>query len=334
MLRFFHNPRTRSSAHFVETGMEQQLIPQDQPLAVTEQRDHLLHVHDRTDAVENTTDMQEETATAAAALMTLLQEEAINRRKETGLSLAWSGAFVVSMLWLIRHTGTTEAAITLNLLFCFAFMGIVGWGLCFHLSRRSYRRKHSLTNALSQINSRKDVAPLIRTLQVQNTPVRNRAKAGLIALLPTIRASDALLLGEQERKILLQQLAILPNDSGYRDLKELFSRSAFRREMDFRLAILKSLEQVGGEQELPAVERLARGLPALHNPVKIPLELQTAAKECLPYLQSRANDQRASAQLLRASGFPAASGADLLRPAASGVSTPPEHLLRASELQP
>jgi hypothetical protein len=313
--------------------MEQRFHPQHEVSALTEVGDPLFSAENATDIEEVTTEVEELADTATTSLTALLQQEAVSRRNETLSSFVWSGAYMAFMLWLLRQSGTTEATLKGNLLFCFALMAVIGGVGCFRFSRRTSRRKRSLTEALSHINDKTQAAPLIRTLQVQNTPVRNLAKHHLITLLPTLRASDASLLGEAERKILVRQLAIFPNDPGYRDLQELFSKSAFRREMDLRLAILKALEQVGGEQELTAVERLARGLPTLHSQFKVPDELHEAAKACLPYLQSRATDQRASAQLLRASSLPAASGTDLLRPAAMGAPTHSEQLLRASEPQ-
>ena len=272
--------------------------------------------------------------TALEVLTTLLRQEAQSRRKETWVSMAWSAAFTAPMLWLLHQAGTTEASLKSGLLLCFSLMSATACGLVERICRHASARKASLTAALSRLGNRRDptqVGPLLRTLQVQATPVRNLAKHALIALLPTLHASDSSLLTGADRKILLRQLAIFPNDPGYRDLRELFSRSAYRREIDLRLAILKAMEQVGGEQEVAAVERLARDLPTVHSNFKVPDEIREAAKACLPYLQARAEDQRAGAQLLRASGLPFASGADLLRPAASASSTPPEQLLRAGD---
>jgi len=310
--------------------MEQRHLPLDEPLPLTEVREGLLRPEEPATEMEAEIDTEAEEQ-ATAALTTLLQQEACGRRNETWITLAWSGAFITSMIWLVEKASLSAPLHTEDLWRCFAMMLAFGWVLMSQFRVRLHRRKRSLTNALSQINDKKQIGPLIRTLRVQNTPVRNLAKQSLIELLPTLRASDSSLLEPGERKVLLRQLTILPNDPGYRDVKELFSRSAFRRELDFRLAILKALEQVGAEQELETVERLARSIPSPQNPIKIPQELRAAAQECLPYLQARANDQRASSQLLRASGFPALSGDDLLRPATSSLEAHPEQLLHAAE---
>ena len=271
------------------------------------------------------------TPAEAAPLLMLLQQEAQSRRKEEWASLAWSSAFLLTMVWVATRTFPNAPSLMINLFLLFFLMVTVGAGMSMRLSRRSQRRKRSITTALAQIQTTQQIGPLIQALRVQNTPVRNLAKQALITLLPTMQASDAPLLGEAERSILLRQLSIQPNDPGYRDLKELFSPLAYRREVDLRLAILKALEQVGGAKELATVERLAQGLPTLQSAMKVPLEIREAAQACLPFLQVRAGEQHARKQLLRASVAPAVSDKTLLRPASARPEDHPEQLLRASE---
>ncbi len=268
----------------------------------------------------------------ASALMTLLQQEARSRRKDAQGSFVWSGAFVGIMLWLTNRSVADPSALIANLLLGFALMGAMGAGGCLRLYRRASRRKPLFLKALEQARDVKHVGLLIQALQVQSTPVRNLAKQALITLLPTLRASDAPLLGDSERAILLRLLSIPPNDPGYRDVMELFSQSAYQRELGLRVAILKALEQVGGAGELQVVERLARGLPTLKNSTfRFPKAIREAAKECLPYLRERADAQRASEQLLRASSTHALPEDTLLRPASAQSDAQPEQLLRAAE---
>lgn len=328
--------------------MEQRYDPQDQPVEIIEVRENLLNQPEQSDAEELATPLQAEEA--SEDLAALLKQEGRQRLKEIGAVFAWSGVFVTSMLFLLRYADQGKDALTIRLLICFMMIGGAGVGICSHLMRRSKQRKRSLRAAIDQTTAKQDAGSLIRSLQVENTAVRSLAKQRLTALLPTLRASDASLLSEAERKILLRYLAISPSYSGYYDIRELFSRAAYRRELDFRLSILKSLEQIGGIQELATVERLAQGLPIFHNAiqfptvdrlaqnlptlsstVKFPEEMKEAAKACLPYLQIRAADQRAESQLLRAADLPSASAETLLRPAALGESLPPEQLLRAGE---
>ena len=199
--------------------------------------------------------------------------------------------------------------------------------MCLGCIVRSYRRKRGLIDVLSGRHDIQQVVPLIQALRVENTSARNLTKEALTRLLPRLQASDSPLLGEAERRTLLRQLAISPNDHGYRDLTELFSRSAYRREVDLRVAILSALRQVGGPRELAAVVRLSRGLPTIHSASKVPIEVREAAKESLPFLQYRAGEQRASEQLLRASSIQDLRPDTLLRPAVSQPDAP-DHLLR------
>lgn len=266
-----------------------------------------------------------------AALSALLQQEVKDRRKEERATVAWAGVFLASMLWQANRNTLEIVSLQQNLLFCAALMLLLGGNLCVQMRLRSTRRVRLLKQGISQVENKTQVSTLIRTLRTQNTSVRSLAKQALTAMLPTLQASDAILLGTEERKILLHYLAISPNDPGYRDIRELFSPAAYRRELYLRIAMLKALEQVGGAQELVVVERLARGVPTLQSAIRIPQEIQEAAKECLPFLQQRVGEQRASAELLRASSEPATSENMLLRPVASYSEERPEQLLRASQ---
>lgn len=270
-------------------------------------------------------------STDADELTTLLQQEVRIRRKEELITFAWSGVFLLCILWTVHRSFTDVNTFMTNFRNCFLLLGGLGMGMCAQLVRCSYSRKHSFIEALAKSHDVRQVGPLIQALRVPNTSVRNLAKRALILLLPTLRASDAARLGDSEHAILLRTLAISPNDPGYRDLTELFSRSAYRREVELRVAILEALQQVGSAKELSVVARLSRGLPAMGSVVKVPGEIQEAARECLPFLEVRANDQIASAQLLRASSAQALPDNTLLRPASTRTDALPEQLLRASE---
>jgi hypothetical protein len=126
-----------------------------------------------------------------------------------------------------------------------------------------------------------------------------------------LNASDAHLLDDEQRAILYRVLN-----------KEKYG-------LDLHRGILKALEQVGDEKALPHVEKLAKG-EGLAAKVQ---ELQVAAEECLPFLEKRIEQIRASQTLLRASSASDAvlSGPDiLLRPAMQAGETPSQELLRAS----
>ncbi|HZT41720.1 MAG TPA: HEAT repeat domain-containing protein [Chthonomonadaceae bacterium] len=88
------------------------------------------------------------------------------------------------------------------------------------------------------------------------------------------------------------------------------------------LVVLKALEQIGDERALVPVERLAAK-------TKYPA-VQQAAQECLPYLQTRAQEKERALTLLR----PSDAGPipeTLLRPTSSATDNMQEQLLRPTE---
>jgi hypothetical protein len=260
----------------------------------------------------------------------MLEREAIIRRKEEWAGAAWSMLFLVSMLSIAKLNTSSIAALQRDMAICFALLGVVGAGVYTQLFRSASRRKRVYMKALSNGQDVKQISALIHTSRGTSAPVRNLAKRALIDLLPQLRASDADKLSESERGILLRHLAINPRDLGHREVTEMFSPSAFRREVDLRVSILKAYEQVGGVKELAAVSKLARGIPTLQQSPPLG-EIKRAANACLPYLEQRANDERASRHLLRASGPEAMGNGELLRPVLSVSATGDEELLRAVE---
>lgn len=127
----------------------------------------------------------------------------------------------------------------------------------------------------------------------------------LIRLLPRLKASDSDLLNDAQRSILLSLLG--RNDS-----------------QTLQVAILESFKQIGDARCLPVVERLAGRV--MFSPVP------DAAKECLPYLKQRVEEQTVRATLLRAGSAPSGSTPEtLLRPAqGADVRNEPALLLRAA----
>ena len=263
-------------------------------------------------------------------LTRLLEIEAACLRRDTWVSFASSGAFLVALLWIVRYTNMTENVLKSNMLLWFLVMLGISGGVCASFIKPYYRRKKNFTATLAENYSIEEIAPLIRTIKAQNTSVSALAKKKLTELLPAVKASDSGSIGVEERKILMRQLCIPPNDPGYRDPMELFSKEAYKRELEFRLSILKALEQIGGMQEVEAVERVARGQISALSASKFPDEIRKAAQDCLPYLKARSEEQRDASQLLRASSVNDLSGDALLRPASSPSETGSELLLRAS----
>jgi hypothetical protein len=283
-------------------------------------------------------------------LPALLEREIRLQQRDTGLIGLWAAAFLILTTVIALQAIVDVSQLQLILGVLFTLMMVVGLPIYVNLFRRALRRKRVFMEALTRERDVNQIGALVRTLRVENNSVRNMAKQALIKLLPNLRASDASLLGDQEREILLRQLAIAPTDPGYRHLKELFSSEATHREIALRIAILQAMEQVGGAKELTTVEMLARGqfplLPGLNRSLTQPgstrsiatwrlrsdaHEVQIAAQQCLPFLQARANEQIASSQLLRASSAENTSGEMLLRPLAATSDAEGDQLLRASQ---
>ena len=112
--------------------------------------------------------------------------------------------------------------------------------------------------------------------------------------MPRVQASDAQYLNADEMQALIDALR---KQKGYPGLM---------------LALLKGLEQIGDERALANVEALTRD-------TEIFPKVRQAARDCLPYLQIRAEQAKQAQTLLRASSGYEIAPETLLRPA-SGVS--------------
>jgi len=313
--------------------MEQRPDPPDAYLAPDQRQESPSCRRPYSAVIQARIEARKQASLPMATLMVLLKEEADIHRDKRGATIGLSTLSLLTLLYLLSDLSRSHYFPRLQLPFQLFVIGLLStlwiliWGGYFAA------RYSSLPDALSPFTDKKQIGPLIRALQAQNRLLRNFAKQNLIHLLPTLNASDASLLRQPYHKILLQHLAVLPDDPRCRDLSELRSRRAYRREMDLRLGILKAFEQVGGEQEIAAVTRLAGEPLTQRRSLKVPAELRAAAQACLPHLQNRAEDQRADAQLLRASTPSALPTDDLLRPIASVTADSPEQLLRAETQQ-
>ena len=272
-----------------------------------------------------------EIGAANSYLLPLLQAEARQVKRDTRNIFLTLLLFMGGMAWVVNRALADDGQIVQYRLLGFALMSLLTVAIIAYLSHRSYRRKHALAAELAKPMAVDSIGALVDAIRVENTQVRNLSKRALTGLLPQLKASNGDLLTEAHRDRLILLLTISPNDKGYRDLTELFSGSAYRREIDVRVAILKAYEQVGGPKELPQVERLAKGQIHWQSMCRVPPEVQQAANECLPYLQARTSEQRASEQLLRASSGNAIPADILLRPSDERPDATPEQLLRASE---
>lgn len=160
---------------------------------------------------------------------------------------------------------------------------------------------------LGASHNKEDIGRMLDVLTWPDESLRAAVLPGIQRVMPQLMASDAALLSQENRA----------------QLNRLLSPDVALRSGRLALAVLKGLEQVGDAQAIPAVSILASAKPK--SPAQV--LLRDAACECLPYLQSRAEQQARTATLLRASSAGAES--ELLR---SGVVPPAdeaEQLLRS-----
>ncbi len=139
--------------------------------------------------------------------------------------------------------------------------------------------------------------------------------SALTVLLPQMKTSDASLVNTTQRKQLYQLLqgAIFPGLSS-------------QVLLNFRLAILKALEQIGDAAAIPVVTSIANG-KARTEDQKI---LKAAALECLPLLREKTAAVEATNMLLRASSQEIAAPETLLRASEARADANPKELLRAA----
>ncbi len=271
------------------------------------------------------------TTPADSYLLPLLQAEARQRQRDTRNILLTQLGFTGALLWVARTAMVYDDEKMLYKVLVIALMCLLMAAMFAQLCYRSYRRKRALAAELAKPQALESIGALIEATRVENKQARILSRRALTDLLPQLKASDTGLLTDAQRNRLLHLLTISPNDKGYRDLTELFSRSAYRREVEVRVAILKAYEQIGGPKELAQVARLAKGQMTWQSAAKVPIEIRQAAQECLPALQARAGEQRASEQLLRPSSGSAVPADVLLRASEHRPDVAPEELLRAGE---
>ena len=169
--------------------------------------------------------------------------------------------------------------------------------------------------ALAEFDDLRAAPRLIEMLEYNDNSLKADAATLLEKLLPKLQASDAPMLTPEHHAILNRVLmgkviAFAPNPT-----------------IRLLTAILTALQQVGTESSLPVVIELAEG----KGRAKQFSQVGEAARECLPFLQQRAENQRQTQTLLRASDGNRTPADMLLRPALESPSTiPADELLRAA----
>lgn len=131
----------------------------------------------------------------------------------------------------------------------------------------------------------------------------------IASLLPTLQASDAILLTSEHRQTL--------NDSLRFSGRRVLGRMA---DVDYIVVLLAALQQIGDHTALPHVEHLARSARQQR--------VREAAQECLLFLEQRAMAKGQT--LLHPASSPDTYSSALVRPASASEDAAPRQLLRAS----
>lgn len=185
------------------------------------------------------------------------------------------------------------------------------------------KQMREMARALGESGSIRAAGALLDTFQQEDQKVHQAAKEGLTEILPRFQPADADLLTPAQRAALVRQLNLPLLHIGVK--RGASASAAYRRNVEFRIAILKALAQIGDESALPIVQRLA----CSEAKSDVQRRIQAAAATALPDLLLRVEQQHSHQTLLRASDASANEPESLLR-AASGSSAKarPEQLLK------
>ena len=192
------------------------------------------------------------------------------------------------------------------------------WGLCIASSiiwasfwQQSEKHKQAMI-ALVDDEVVTSVGALSEILKMHDREIAFLVRQALTKILPKLRASEASLLNSYQRTVLRTAL----NRHKYGKSDEY---------TDFQVAVLKSYEQIGGEDDIDTVTQIAA------STMIYDLRVKAAAIECLPYLNQRIVEVKEKDELLRASSFAEIPNRELLRPAQGVGDTPAIDLLRPSK---
>ena len=216
---------------------------------------------------------------------------------------------LTNVLPIFRHGFPNPAAM--------AFLFAPAIGMALMALRANFRKPKWSVEKLTRVGGVKAIGTL---LEILGGPKAARQVAPLVValteLLPQMKASDAGLLTQAQRRMLNSALK-----NGFAGkLNALLT-------LNYRLAILKALEQVGDASAIPVVAHLANGKAQTANQKT----LKAAAQECLPLLQNNLGGVEANKMLLRASSPESAAPETLLRPVEFTPDANPKQLLRAAD---
>ena len=234
-----------------------------------------------------------------------LREESAKRKKKQrfvywGFGIYGGVILTVLFVWLGIGIGTGRwGEFPWQLFQAFSYMGIFG-----SIGAASQFQK-SATEVIARFDDIRYVPELVNALAFSDKHMSDVARAALTNLLPRLSASDSEILDTEQRKLLHRWLTIKNKESA------------------FVQAILKALEQVGDERDLPAVQRMADREATTQREKT----LRGAAQQCLPYVEQRAEQNRVANTLLRAATANESDTQSLLRPVSTAIGADP-HLLR------
>ncbi len=171
-----------------------------------------------------------------------------------------------------------------------------------------------LARKLSKVDDVRCIGRLAEALDWPDTGVRNVTIDALTRLLKRVKASDSVLTTPRQRAN-VHRMLVMQNAKHHAEFLE---------------SILQALGQIGAADSVAFVQHLADTAPVSPRQARV----SDAARDCLDYLKVRAELNRSSQTLLRASSASATTPDTLVRPAEARAVTDPAQLLRADSGSP
>lgn len=288
---------------------------------------------EESDVAESTSDASGSTQevgqieTLAGTLEQEVKAHFINLLRGLGVWITLSLLGLVLFDYARRVFGEEWGTNTGILIMLLVFGGATA-GLIYSLVKPRKRRRE-LAAILAKQDDVRSIGTLIDIMNLEDGKMSEIARDALIRLLPRLKASDALLLTDNQRMRLRSVLSLACERPGFNSIGYTFRR-ADDPDTEFRIAILKAFQQIGDTSALAVVTRLA------NKPAKTEAErrLQKAAQACLPALQEFVKEESNRKTLLRAAEASDNTSETLLRAAAGASSTDPGQLLRPSQPEP
>ncbi len=302
--------------------MKQELITtqEETPLPLTSPL-----LNEETDKSENALPLEAESTLVASVSQ---QVKRYNRSVFTGvLSFGLFTMLITIGLKMLFSQVELQDAIAILAIFSSVLLFLFGFYVIVRPRQKLHEEKKQLNELIRQKNLQ-NIGTLVEVMRLEKEMNTTDAQQSLTELLPQLRPEHASLLNRRQRGLLRNVLNTNIEHILNRDVSHLFTpvslqNPANRRAIEFRVAIMKAIAQVGTKEDLPIIEKYAT-MEAVSETQQV---VKNAAQECLPLLQIRIAEQEDKNTLLRASSAEAHSPETLLRPA-SPTQDPAELLLR------